>query len=442
MIVSLAALRAQRGRATHTEPEFAVGDPRRLDRLSLEQQKKRAKELLRALREKIPEAIARGQRLGINPDGDRPQLSDAQLILAREHGFGKWTDLEAHIGRARIARSAMAQGRPSALDTDRRTLHIRCGNDIMHKLSIAGFTGDFLAFSDPYVQGPVPITTSLEAFVRIRAEFIAGCYSVPNAYDRLTQEYADLEHARDYSRVTLWFEHDSYDQLILARLLDFFSDPAKRPARLQIISVAQVPGVRIFNGLGQLPPAALRVLWWEFADVAESQLLLGQQVWAGITAPTPQALAALIKSDTPALPTMARALQRHLQELPSTANGLSLTEHLTLQILAEKGPMNAARLFGWYTNRYEPLAFWGDAQYWLVLSGLADAPRPALTLDRHGELPNQWHAEITPFGHDLLNNQADWLASNPATRWVGGVEIDSRQALVWRRSADGQPALG
>ena len=42
---------------------------------------------------------------------------------------------------------------------------------------------------------------------------------------------------------------------------------------------------------------------------------------------------------------MSRALARHLHELPSVENGLSLTEQLTLQILAEKGPMNAARIF-------------------------------------------------------------------------------------------------
>jgi hypothetical protein len=35
---------------------------------------------------------------------------------------------------------------------------------------------------------------------------------------------------------------------------------------------------------------------------------------------------------------MAIALQRHLQELPSRQNGLSLTEQLTLQVLRDKGP--------------------------------------------------------------------------------------------------------
>jgi hypothetical protein len=426
MIVSLAALRQQPASSTHSLPEFADGDPRKLDHISLEQQKKRAKELLRDLRMKHPEALARWRQShgGARPDVDADlHLNDAQLILAREHGFGKWMDFKAHIDRARIARDAVEQGQPTALDADRRTLHIRCGNDIQHKLAIAGFVGDFLAFPDPYVQGPVPKTATLEEFVRIRWEFLTAAYLVGETFEGFQRVYDSLEQAREYQRVVLWFEHDSYDQLILARLLNYFSDPAKRPARLQLISVTHFPGVKIFNGLGQLPPEALRVLWEQFTDVTEPQFALGQQAWEAITAPTPEALVALIATDTPALPTMAIALKRHLQELPATENGLSLTEQLTLQVLAEKGAMNAARLFGWYNNHYEPLPFWGDLQYWLVLSGLADAPWPALTLEKHGENPKDWQVDITPLGHDLLANKADWLALNPVQRWVGGVKV-------------------
>ena len=436
MIVSLATLRAQPTSARHTQPEFAAGDPRRLDHLSLEQQKRRAKELLHALQEQTPAALARWQRLGKRSDRDGPHLSDAQLILAREHGFEKWADFKAHIDRARIARNAVARGQPTAPDADRRTLHIRCGHDIMHKLAIAGFTGDFLAFPDPYVQGPVPKTASLEEFLRIRWKFLTAAYRVVEPFEGFRRVYDSLEQAREYQRVTLWFEHDSYDQLILARLLDYFSNPTKRPALLRPISVTHVPGVKIFNGLGQLPPEALRVLWEQFSDVTEPQLALGQQAWAAITAPTPEALSALIATGTPALPTMAIALHRHLRELPSTENGLSLTEQLTLQILAEKGALNAARLFGWYTNHYEPLPFWGDEQYWLVLSGLANAPRPALTIDRRGERPKDWQVDITPLGKELQTNKADWLALNPVQRWIGGVKIDSREPMAWRFAGD------
>jgi hypothetical protein len=325
---------------------------------------------------------------------------------------------------------------PSALDCGHRTLHIRCGHDIMHKLAVAGFEGDFLWFADPYVQGPVPLTGSLDEFVRIRAQYLDEEHGAGHSFASLLDSYRDLEEARDYELVNMWMEHDSYDQLVLAKLLEFFSDPRKRPQRLCLISVTHFPGVERFIGIGQLPPEALRVLWNDFEDVNGRQLLLGKEAWAALTAPTPAALLDLVNTGTPALPTLGKALARHLRELPSLTNGLSLTEEITLRILRDKGAMNAPRLFGWYTNHYEPLPFLGDTGYWIVLRGLAHAREPAIRIDERRDAPKEWkrhwHVELLPFGERLLQNDADWLRANGIDRWVGGVRIDSREPASWR----------
>jgi hypothetical protein len=128
--------------------------------------------------------------------------------------------------------------------------------------------------------------------------------------------------------------------------------------------------------------------------------------------------------------------------LPAIGNGLSLTEQLTLQILSEKGAMNAPRLFGWYQNHYEPLPFLGDAGYWAVLRGLANAKCPAITIEERDDAPKEWnrhwHVKLLPFGERLLRNQADWLRENTVERWVGGVRIDSREPKSWRFDANGE----
>jgi hypothetical protein len=178
------------------------------------------------------------------------------------------------------------------------------------------------------------------------------------------------------------------------------------------------------------------VLWNDFEDVNERQLLLGKQTWAALTSPTPEALLELVNTGTPALPTMGPALARHLRELPSVRNGVSLTEELTLRILRDKDAMNAPRLFGWYTNHYEPLPFLGDTGYWIVLRGLAHAREPAIRIDERSDAPKEWHrhwhVELLPFGERLLRNDADWLSANTVDRWVGGVHIDSREPTSWR----------
>lgn len=64
-------------------------------RPSLEQQKKLARELLRAFRAGEAGATARIRRH--LPDKPRITLADAQLVLAREYGWESWTALKAHI---------------------------------------------------------------------------------------------------------------------------------------------------------------------------------------------------------------------------------------------------------------------------------------------------------------------------------------------------------
>ena len=65
-------------------------------RPSLEQLKKRAKELLRAIRAANPAAVAR-LRGHLSRDAADATLADAQLVIAREQGFGSWARLKRHI---------------------------------------------------------------------------------------------------------------------------------------------------------------------------------------------------------------------------------------------------------------------------------------------------------------------------------------------------------
>ncbi len=423
MIKNLAAIRA--GFAANPpalSSHFSEGDPRRVRRLSLEQQKKQAKARLRTWRSSTESTES------------EVKLSDAQRAIAREQGFANWMQLKAHIEQSEIARRAVENASPEALDGDQSALHIRCGTDIMHTLAVAGFAGDFLAFYDPYIIGPVPEIDSLDEFLRIRADYISGGIQ-PNfdfILNDLRQQYAALEMARNYETVYIWLEHDPYDQLILARLLDYFSEAQRRPPRLMLLCVTHYPGVDIFNGIGQLPPEALRVLWNRFTEVTPQQLLLGTIAWSAIRSPTPDALYELVTKGTPLLPTLAIALDRHLKQLPSSSNGLNLAENLTLQILEEKGAMNAARLFGWYTNHYEPLTFMGDTNYWRLLENLSDAQNPALNLEKRGEKPDQWWVSLTETATRLLANEADWIALNGIDNWLGGIHLDSEHGAVYR----------
>lgn len=112
-------------------------------RINLEQQRKRAKELLQRLKHgTAPTELA----LLANP---HPTLSDAQWLIARQLGFSSWPKLKAHVEAVDFA----ANHPGFEASDEARTTHWRCGNDIAHSLGVAGFKGRFRMLSDPLCMG-------------------------------------------------------------------------------------------------------------------------------------------------------------------------------------------------------------------------------------------------------------------------------------------------
>ena len=403
-------------------------------RLNLEQQRKRAKELLKAAQAGDDDALRRFHR---HHPRTLPQnavrLSEAQCVIARELGLPSWPRLKAHIEAldrswAHIQRGALAPDRGIA------TLHIRCGSDIEASLKQAGFTGDFLEYSDPLCQGPV--LDELDWLER-RADFVAQAYG-PGASANREQIATKLNLAEErlqsaavsYERIVLWFEHDSYDQLILARCLAQFAEQA--PPHLELISPAHYPGGVRFIGLGQLPPEALRLLWEERAPVSAEALRAGRDAWNALRAPDPRQLAVLARAGTAGVPQLGRALRRHCQELPWTDDGLGLTQRLALQLIAEES-QTVGRVFSRLMMEREPLPWMSDLIFRAIVEDMQRVEEPVFTatFDRDDRRWFSKRLTITGLGRAVIAGETDWLSLHPPQRWLGGVLIPGA-GTCWR----------
>jgi uncharacterized protein DUF1835 len=396
-------------------------------RLNLEQQRKRAKDLLRGVR--AGDAAARRRFAdavgGPAPDATAIKLADAQFAIARELGFKTWRDLRTHVMAQAAARETIAQPGP-AVDADMPTLHVRCGSDIKGELEAARFGGEFLSLWDSFPVGPV---TDAPDWIAQRARFFADTGTSGDVdYETFLAELTDADRrlaasAERYARVVIWTEHDSHDQLSLVRCLAHYA--RTRPPRvLELISVNHFPGSRRFIGLGQLPPEAMWLLWNRREAIDAERLSVGAAAWAALTTADPRPLAALARTRTPALPHLGPALRRHLQELPSSANGLSLTQSLLLQVL-DRGPASVGDLWRISQGELEPLPFLGDTMFLHILNEMGRA-RPAV-YERSVVDPEHSFSDrlvITETGRDVLRGATDWLSLQPPLRWVGGVRID------------------
>jgi hypothetical protein len=314
------------------------------------------------------------------------------------------------------------------IDADRPTLHIRCGSDIRDKLRSAGFTGDFLEYSDPVFDGPLPDVPDL---IAARAHILAGGagkllgFTEAECLARMRDAEQRLTAAHRYERVVLWFEHDCYDQLILARCLSRLAE-GPLPACLELICIDRHPDVPRFNGLGQLEPAALAGLWPARHAVTPEQIALGQAIWGALRQPDPSGLQTIARTGTAALPIAAPALWRHLRELPGATDGLSLTQRLVLEILVE-GPTRIGRIFAAMVNGREPLVFMGDIGLLGTVEAMARTDSPVLTIEPGEELFPRV-ATISETGRQVLAGRIDYLSLGPPERWVGGVVTDGQ----WR----------
>lgn len=418
-----------------------TSDPYAAFRLNLEHQRTRAEDLLRAVRAG-DSAARRRLACALAPralDAAAVKLTDAQFAIARELRCGSWGDLRAHVTAQDAARGAIAQRGP-AIDADMPTLHIRCGSDIKGELEAARFNGDFLEVGDSFPLGPV---TDAPDWLAQRARFHAdtGAVSDPD-FDLCLAELTAADRrlaasAERYERVVIWSEHDSHDQLSVVRCLAQYA--RTRPPRvLELISVNQFPGSRRFIGLGQLPPEAMWLLWNRREVIDAERLSLGAAAWAALTSDDPRALAAILRTRTPALPHLGPALHRHLQELPGSKNGLSLTQTLLLQILSRQ-PATVGDMWRVLQTDLEPLPFLGDTMFLHILDEMGRAN--AAVYERSVVDPDRRFSDrlaITQIGREVLRGATDWLSLHPPIRWVGGVRIDpSTPNWRWDEAAEG-----
>ena len=308
-------------------------------------------------------------------------------------------------------------------------LHLRCGTDIRDSLRDAAIPGEFLEWVDPICQGPVLALPEPEYLERRRA-WISAAWDVPRAeIDGKLRAMSSLPGLLEpHAEVCLWFEHDLYDQSILIQVLAALAESRELWPRLRIVSIDRHPQVRRFVGLGQLKPDLLGPLYQQRVPLPPEAFELAKRAWDAWREPTPDRLR---REDwrSDALPFLANAITRHLDEFPRDDDGLGLTQRLTLRAIADaqasQGHGYAMEIFGRLYSELDPTPWLGDTMWWAYLRELAAGPSPAIEM--LGDFPAE-HLTLTPFGRAVLHGDQHWLrvagpTSNGPSRWRGGVEI-------------------
>jgi len=322
-------------------------------------------------------------------------------------------------------------------------LHITSGDIMVGVLKAAGMPGTYLAWRDILHDGPVPAGLSLPELSRVRVEFIASCgWGKPEDIQRQFQTRdATVNASVNEDEVVLWFESDLHDQLQLCQVLAWYNDQPSKPQRLSMIGVEK-DADGVLRGLSQQKADGIASLFAARVPVSAAQLTLAGRAWAAFRAADPLALDVLRREGAEALPHLAPAIERLLQELPSTANGLSRTEQAALAGVAE-GARAPAEIFVAVHTR-EERAFMGDWSFWRVLARLASGTKPMLELASGArprfppEVPaaasfGAQRFRLTPSGREVLAGKLDAVNTNGIDRWLGGTHL-WKGGKLWRRN--------
>ena len=309
----------------------------------------------------------------------------------------------------------------------RNILNITNGDSAVEAMKKADMPGACLPWQDVLHEGPVPDDLSLEELSEVRAQFIIerGWGTPEKIRETFTQRDDELKSVNEYEKVTLWFEHDLYDQLQIIQILDWFSE--NRPAEIQLSMICTD------HYLGTLTPEEFRGLIEYEEPVTESHLKLSSKAWSAFRASTPAEWCELLNVDTSDLPFLEGAVFRLLEEYPSCTSGLSRTAEQALKVIS-RGDKRPGRVFAG-SQELEERMFFGDASFWVILNELLASEPPLIVLSKGKKLtlPTSKGQEltITAAGLDVLAGRLNWLEVSNIDRWIGGVHLTSTNVWCW-----------
>src|SRR5688572_23372432 len=312
-------------------------------------------------------------------------------------------------------------------------LHITDGESVAGTLRESRVPGHVAIYGDLMYEGPAPAGLEDAFWLEVRARFMAevGYASLEETRQYLKAHQEALVSFPQHDEVVIWLDHRLSDQLILIKVLDWFSRQDLGAVKLSLICVDHYAGIDPFIGLGALTADQLALLIDARTRVNDAQLRAAEEGWRAFTSPDPTDIERFNGGDTTALPFAARALRRHLEQFPATDSGLSCTERQALSVLRAQwpGPLTGPRLFV-AVQRQEEAVFMGDSSFYRNIAGLAGVRHPLVQITEEAE-NRLGDVTITETGLKVLESKADHIDLNGIDVWLGGIHLNGATA-AWR----------
>jgi len=324
-----------------------------------------------------------------------------------------------------------------------RYLHVANGTSTTGLIAAAGIPGTLSVWCDPLYEGPVPAGLGDGEMLQVRARFLGGPEHPQSEVASDLQRWRSVISQGAFDELVLWYEHDLFDQLNLIQLLTWIGRHARVSKPISLICIGSFPGRPHFKGLGELTPGELAPLLDARQPVDGAQYDVAGRAWEAYRASTPEALSGLLRSDTSALPFLAAAVRRFLEEYPWTTDGLSRFERRLLE-LAAGGAIPLASAFPRMQDG-ETAYYMTDSSLHDLASSLATTSPALLTVERLRASATTRLLDavvmLTDMGRAVLDAKQDRVTLCGIDKWLGGVHLTTGNA-IWRWNPDRAQVVG
>ena len=300
--------------------------------------------------------------------------------------------------------------------------------------------GTLSAWPDVLHDGYTPLATG-EEWIRARVGDLTSMTG--GEHERILHQYragdAVLESWRDRDEVVFWLEHDLFDQLLLIRHLWWLTtnaaDRARHHTRFSLVCGSDY--------IGMLKPEDFPPRFAARTPITDDQIRIGSAAWIAFCTDPLQLVSFSATDNTEqatALPYLAAAMRRLLEEFPAASNGLARSERQILEVLSE-GPRTPEQTFI-ASSKLEDAIYLGDLSFWDYVKGMNDVAHPLVAIDvqeRPDRLPDGT-LRITDAGRAVLAGRADRIALNGISRWLGGTLLSPDRQWRWTGSSLLPPA--
>ncbi|OZM57411.1 hypothetical protein CIB95_08095 [Lottiidibacillus patelloidae] len=298
-------------------------------------------------------------------------------------------------------------------------IHIVNGDVLANKLK--NIEGEIIVWREMYDFGPLEEQLT-EAVLNKRAKYFENSIGVPKELfieTSMKQEEA-LNRIQRNDDVTLWFEHDRYDQIMLIYILNRLKGISFNT--LKIVSINNHPSVKQFHSLGQLSENELKKLFVsDRREVSRKQIDDAALAWEYYTSDNPVLLHDMLQNEELSLPFLKKAIEVHYSYFPHPADGLNELERTVLKLLNEEALL-FNELFQIITNERVEDGL-TDLQFSAILMKLSPLIQVTDKLPRLNGNNNPL-CSITNIGKLVLDDNSKKRTDySPIDWWVGGVHL-------------------